>query len=531
MKRRCLRAGFWVLVVMSSIAAMGQPPRFNFQARLTDSGGVPLSGAHALLFRLYRGGDAGTADSGSLLFEETVNTSLANGIVNHAVGTGSGQTQGPLTAAMLRTTSDLFLQVSVEGVPVIPRTRLESVPYSLVSADGDPREAISGSVPIVLSAPGSYFLSGNITGTSGQDGIEITTSGVSLDLSGFSLVGVAGSLSGINLVAGIEQIEISNGTISGWGQNGVGAGINGTSARVHNIRASNNGAFGIVLGDRSLVEDCIAEKNNALGNAGGIKTGQFSIVHQCDCTSNTAIGSGLAVGIQVGNGSTVSNCVCNFNDAAASSANGINASAFCCVTGNVCTSNNALSNGGTGAGIRAAGYSSVMGNVCTSNAGGGGSNIGGIGIYLTGFYNEVCKNQCSGNKCISSAADGFGLGISGGGQSYIHDNNCSSNTGKGTGYAAGILCRNQSRIENNHCAGNSGSTSQNYGIWLSDSSSIGNTIIKNTTTGNTNAGLRFQNTSGSNYFAENVFNETTTVSQVAGGVNVAGTGDRSNVAF
>src|ERR1051325_5982475 len=53
----------------------------------------------------------------------------------------------------------------------------------------EPRTPIS-SLPFSITQPGSYYLSGNLTGTTG---ITIAASGVTLDLNGFELVGGAGS--------------------------------------------------------------------------------------------------------------------------------------------------------------------------------------------------------------------------------------------------------------------------------------------------------------------------------------------------
>src|SRR4051794_19684948 len=46
----------------------------------------------------------------------------------------------------------------------------------------------------IISVPGSYYLSGNITGVSGKNGIEILAAGVTLDLNGFAVNGVTGAL-------------------------------------------------------------------------------------------------------------------------------------------------------------------------------------------------------------------------------------------------------------------------------------------------------------------------------------------------
>ena len=48
-----------------------------------------------------------------------------------------------------------------------------------------------------ITQPGSYYLGGNITGVAGKNGIEIDADEVTLDLNGFALLGVAGSLDGV----------------------------------------------------------------------------------------------------------------------------------------------------------------------------------------------------------------------------------------------------------------------------------------------------------------------------------------------
>src|SRR5262249_51241586 len=45
-----------------------------------------------------------------------------------------------------------------------------------------------------ITQPGSYYLTGNVTGVNAKHCVEIASSGVTLDLNGFDLVGVPGSL-------------------------------------------------------------------------------------------------------------------------------------------------------------------------------------------------------------------------------------------------------------------------------------------------------------------------------------------------
>ncbi len=95
----------------------------------------------------------------------------------------------------------------------------------------------------VISQPGLYYLSENLTGQAGKSGIRIDANGVTLDLGGFSLVGVAGSLDGIT--ANLRnQISIHNGSIISWGGSGIKTG-NGDDVLVREVMASGNGGWGM----------------------------------------------------------------------------------------------------------------------------------------------------------------------------------------------------------------------------------------------------------------------------------------------
>src|SRR5438309_7234897 len=53
----------------------------------------------------------------------------------------------------------------------------------------EPRVAI-GSIPFNITAPGSYYLTTNLTGVAAKSGILIAADDVTLDLNGFALVGI-----------------------------------------------------------------------------------------------------------------------------------------------------------------------------------------------------------------------------------------------------------------------------------------------------------------------------------------------------
>jgi hypothetical protein len=125
----------------------------------------------------------------------------------------------------------------------------------------EPRTAITNSGFLVISVPGSYYLTTNITVASG-DGVFIGTNRVTLDLNGFTIpsTSLAGTGTGININGGRSDITILNGHVTGGVTNnagvfngpGFGDGISYSSALPANIRVS-----GVTVSGSSSVQSCL----------------------------------------------------------------------------------------------------------------------------------------------------------------------------------------------------------------------------------------------------------------------------------
>ena len=289
----------------------------------------------------------------------------------------------------------------------------------------------SASAARVISQPGSYYLSSNITGVSGKNGIEINAGGVSLDLNGFTLTGVAGSLDGVHCQD--KDISVINGTSKNWTGDGIDLNF-ATNVRVADLRASSNGNFGIAAGTNAVVTGCIAYDNGSYGiitQKGCTITGctaslntDFGIITDVDCTISDCVadqnlGSGIGPaggnsvkncsaynnngdGIMATSGCTIIGCVTNFNDengisavsgtaiinctAYFSTLDGIRAVNECTISGNTCYGNG---NGGDGAGIHVIGADNrIEGNNC---------NFADRGIDVDAAGCIIIRNTCSGN--------------------------------------------------------------------------------------------------------------------------------------
>src|SRR5262249_50177124 len=122
------------------------------------------------------------------------------------------------------------------GAPAPTMKTLDQVePRIPVNATNTPGDATS---VFKITQPGSYYLTGNLAGVSGKHGIYITSGNVTLDLMGFDLVGVGGSLDGIHVdnTAVSVNYTVRNGSVRNWGGNGVNVNVQGKH-RIIDIRA------------------------------------------------------------------------------------------------------------------------------------------------------------------------------------------------------------------------------------------------------------------------------------------------------
>lgn len=246
-----------------------------------------------------------------------------------------------------------------------------------------------------ISAPGSYYLTANITGVAAKHGIEIAATGVTLDLNGFELAGVPGSLDGVrNTLVGASNIAVINGTIRAWGNDGIdllATAVN--NCRIENIQSSSNTLVGIAAGVGGTVTNCATYFNSSLGfnaagnvvftrcaanrnSSNGFSAGSGSIVQGCLSYFNTGIG------IIVGSGALVTDSTAQSN-----SLDGILCGDNSVIRNNTCTLNG---NGATsGAGVRTiASGCRIEGNNCST---------ADIGIDIDAPGNIIVRNTCTGN--------------------------------------------------------------------------------------------------------------------------------------
>jgi parallel beta-helix repeat protein len=310
---------------------------------------------------------------------------------NLGIGTMSGAIVG-----IAVTISALAGDLNPPAGPITPtfKTLTEVEPRIAINATNTPGDANS---LFKIIQPGSYYLTGNITGAANKHGIEIAASGVTLDLNGFDLAGVAGmgSFDGVSAtVANLRNIAVVNGSVRNWGRDGVNLGtVAVTGCRIEGVRADGNVRAGVYAGVRSQIANC-----SGGGGQYGVLADDGSTLSNCSASGNTSVGisadEGCLVsycsayqnsgdGIFASAGSTVERCTARNN-----TLRGIVCSSGCTIRENTCANNGF--GAGNGANINALGADSrIEGNTCTG---------ADRGIEVPDPGNIIIKNTCSGNS-------------------------------------------------------------------------------------------------------------------------------------
>lgn len=208
-----------------------------------------------------------------------------------------------------------------------PLSELE--PRIAVNATNTPGDADS---QFRITAPGSYYLTGNIAGVASKKAIEVVGPNITIDLNGFAIIGVAGTGGspgdGINIdtVTTGGTVVVKNGTITAC-RTGVNMPLNYghirledcvvssctlsgaivNSGSVSNCHFRNNSGAGLMMIASFTVEGCTATDNTsngftcsdlmstfrgciARGNDGGGFSGPSSVITDCQAISNTFVG-------------------------------------------------------------------------------------------------------------------------------------------------------------------------------------------------------------------------------------------------
>ncbi len=408
------------------------------------------------------------------------------------------------------------------GAPAATMRTLDQVePRRIISQPISP-----ATLPITITAEGSYYLTTNIVAPAGHtdSGIIVNASNVTIDLNGFELAGVTGSVSGISVGVGSSNITVRNGTIRNWGSNGID-GVGNARMRIESVRAISNGGTGFFLDAGTVALNCTTFGNGS----SGIVTSAHSLIRDCEASANGVFG------FNAGSGSVVQGCAANGNTSTgikifdagtittcSVSASGINGTTTANIDGIVITKNCSVSgttsNGNTGLGLRVSASGSGNGAVITGST----FNLNTLGGILADDSAVTnCVVHGNGNSTTTQGIDARGALISG----------CTVSGNQGYGI---YVPTNGSRIVGNLVFSNSST-----GIHVTAPTG-GNVLDGNTITSNSGLGINL--TTAGNLSVRNIAHGNTlgnfsalagnaNAQVITGGSNFTNTDPTANISY
>ena len=376
--KRSFRKTFLALaaVVTAASTAFAIQTQVMIQGYLTNGSGTPYITAQATEFRVFQGGNATTAGTGTLYYDETATiTPSASGVFNYPLGSGTptvpflvvgggGTIPNVLSTTTFDTPSTVYLEISVGGIAMLPRLQMLGTPYAALAGTSENLKPTNQ--PLITT---NYLQASSGTFTaSGNNQASLVTS------------------SGIVVNAGGVTAPYFNGTFYGTVVGGVSGGAGSVAAA--NVTPGTFGA-GVLIPPQNVVGG-VASTNTAntfplvQTFPGGVVSNSESVTNGVTAASGTFTASGpnqasivTSSGIIVNSGGVTASYVSATNlygngagvyNVTAAAVSGAN------VTGTV-----AVLNGGTGA-TTAAGAQASLGVPSTTGAGASGT----WGINITG---------------------------------------------------------------------------------------------------------------------------------------------------
>jgi len=258
---RLVRFALPAILVASIIgSAAGQGTAFTYQGQLKD-GGIPANGSYDLSFSLWDQLDGG------------------NLVAGPAVQPGSVVTGGLFTSELdygpVFSGAPLWLEISVNGMPLSPRQLLTSTPYCQTASNAQSASTADYAYgPWVPAGTDLYYIDGNV-------GIGTSTPTAKLEIAG------APGVDGIKFADGTMQTTAAiGGGGSIWSLNGTSAYYNAGKVGIGRIDPPDPLSFPNITGDK------IALYGDAGGTYGfGIQGGLLQI-HSNNSSADIAFGYG-----------------------------------------------------------------------------------------------------------------------------------------------------------------------------------------------------------------------------------------------
>jgi len=241
---------FAFLIFSISVSHAEIPKVLNYQGKVTDTGGVPVSdGNYSMTFTIYDAETAGTSlwSSGAMML------AVSAGIFSVLLG------ESPQPALSLEFDIDYWVEVDIEGDVQSPRTRLGSVGYAFMASGIVPETEVVGSSGYPMLKGSNSGAGAGLRGDSDQ-GIGVRGETQATDNKG--VYGVANATEGIT--SGVYGVSHS---MDGTGVFGEVTATTGVNYGIKGVHESTNGAavIGLANGTSGVASGVIGYTDSPTG--------------------------------------------------------------------------------------------------------------------------------------------------------------------------------------------------------------------------------------------------------------------------
>jgi len=143
-KSHLAMALLFLLILMTISGWASVPTMMNYQGKLTDLDGNPLTGTYDMTFYLFTAASGGSA----IWSENHTSVAVTDGIYNVILGSIN-----PLATGLFNDNDLVYLEVEIEGETFAPRQQLTSAPYALKARVSD--AVVNGAITTIMIEDGA----------------------------------------------------------------------------------------------------------------------------------------------------------------------------------------------------------------------------------------------------------------------------------------------------------------------------------------------------------------------------------------
>ena len=243
-RKTCMAVTILVLGLAASWAGSDVPHDMNYQGRLTDAVGAPLSGPVNLELRIYD-----VLSAGSPLYAETHPAVALDDNGGFGVLFGTGTVSVGTFDASLFSGMNRYLEVVVDADVLTPRQPLSSVPWALVAEEA---QSVAGNATLVTdvasletqlgsAAPGDLPVVDQLSGQAGSIATNTAAAAAAqAAASGASTAADAAQVAAAAAQAAITQLESTLPSLQDFsGQDLTGQDLSGQNLSFFNLAGAN----------------------------------------------------------------------------------------------------------------------------------------------------------------------------------------------------------------------------------------------------------------------------------------------------